>query len=384
MKYRKFGKLDWEVSALGFGVMRLPTTDGDPANIDKPEAIRMIRYAIDHGVNYLDTAYMYHSSRSESLLAEALKDGYRQKVRVATKMPVSMVEAPDDFDRFFNEQLERLQDDKIDFYLLHGLDALAWSKARDFGIIPWAEEQMSRRRIDRLGFSFHDDYDVFKNIVDAYDNWTFCQIQYNYMDVDLQAGRRGLEYAAAKGLAVVVMEPLRGGMLAKEPPSAVVEVWQDSLPQKRTRVDWALQWLWDQPEVSLVLSGMSTMEQVEQNCFFADHSAPGSLTAADLALVGRVREAYRGLVPIPCTACGYCLPCSSGVEIPGIFQIFNDATMYGDPEMGKLRYQGRLGLKAEECADRCIECGECLDVCPQGIPIIDWLKEAHATLKLEQ
>jgi predicted aldo/keto reductase-like oxidoreductase len=384
MKYRKFGKLDWEVSALGFGVMRLPTTDGDPAHIDKPEAIRMIRYAIDQGMNYLDTAYMYHSDQSESLVAEVLKDGYRQKVRVATKMPVSMVEAPEDFDRFFNEQLRRLQDDKVDFYLLHGLNAPVWKKSLDFGIIPWAEEQMTLGRIDRFGFSFHDDYQVFKDIVDAYDNWTFCQLQYNYMDVDFQAGRRGLEYAAANGLAVVVMEPLRGGMLAKEPPPAVAEVWGDNALQQRSRVEWALQWIWDQPEVSLILSGMSTMAQVEENCSFADRSAPGSLTADELALVGRVREAYQGLIPVPCTACGYCLPCSSGVEIPRIFQVLNDATMYGDMEMGKLRYQGHLGLKAEECADRCIECGECLELCPQGIPIIDWLKEAHARLKLEQ
>ena len=382
IKYRKFGKLDWEVSALGFGAMRMPTTDGNPANIDKPVAIRMIRYAIDHGVNYLDTAYMYHSEQSERLVGESLKDGYREKVKVATKMPIGMVEVPEDFDRFFNEQLERLQDDKIDFYLLHGLNALDWSKARDFGVIRWAEGKMAQGHIDRFGFSFHDDYEVFIKIVDAYDNWTFCQVQYNYMDIDYQAGRRGIEYAAGKGLAVVIMEPLQGGLLAKEPPAAVAAVW-DSASQKRTQVEWALQWIWNQPEISLVLSGMSTTEQVEQNCSFANRSGPGTLTTDELILVDRVREAYRGLIPIPCTGCGYCMPCSSGVRIPGIFQIFNDAMMYGDLEMSRLRYQELMGLKEEQCADQCIECGECMEVCPQGIGIINWLKEAHSMLKLE-
>ena len=222
MQYRKFGKLDWEVSALGFGVMRLPLTDGDPANIDEPEAIRMIRYAIDHGVNYLDTAYGYHSGQSERIVGRVLRDGYRERVKLATKLPAGLVESASDFNRFLSEQLERLQT-KIDFYLLHGLNGKSWPKVRDLGILDWAEGKMAQGKFEHLGFSFHDELDVFKEIVDAYDNWTLSQIYYNYMYVDYQAGRRGLEYAANKGLAVVVMGPLRGGQLAKKPPK---QVWR--------------------------------------------------------------------------------------------------------------------------------------------------------------
>lgn len=382
MKYRKFGKLDWEVSVLGFGIMRMPTIDDDPANIDKPEAIRMIRYAIDQGLNYLDSGYMYHSEQSEPLIGEALKDGYREKVRVATKLPISLVEKPEDFDRLFNEQLRRLQDDKIDFYLLHGLDAEGWKKVRDFGVIKWAESKMASGNIDKFGFSFHDELDIFKEIVDAYDNWTFCQVQYNFMDVDYQAGKAGIEYAADKGLAIVIMEPLRGGMLSKALPDAVSKIW-GSTNSKYNQVELALQWIWNQPEVSVVLSGMSTMEQVEEDCTFADRSGPGILTSDDLALVDRIREAYQGLIPVPCTACGYCTPCPNGVEIHKIFQVYNDSTMYANPEMGKMRYQGRMGLNEEQQATNCFECGECMEVCPQGIDIINSLKEAHSALKLE-
>ena len=379
MQYRKFGKLDWEVSALGFGAMRLPVIDRDQANVDEAESIRMIRYAIDHGVNYLDTAYMYHSGHSERIVGRALKDGYRQRMKLATKMPIGMVKAPEDFDRLFNEQLERLQDDRIDFYLLHGLNASGWSKARDFGVIRWAEEKMDQGSIDRLGFSFHDDYEVFKEIVNAYDNWTFCQVQYNFMDVDFQAGRRGVEYAAEKGLAVVVMEPLRGGLLAKEPPEQVAKVWATA-SQKRTPAEWGLLWVWNQPQVSLALSGMSTMEQVVENVTVASRSAPDTLTADELALFDRIREAYHGLSPIPCTSCGYCMPCPNGVEIPRIFKIYNEAIMYGDPRTGRLRYRGPGGLKEEQCADQCTECEECLEACPQEIPIPEWLQKAHELL----
>ena len=383
MQYRKFGKLDWEVSALGFGAMRMPITDGNPANIDKPEAIKMIRYAIDNGVNYLDTAYPYHAGQSERLVGEALKDGYREKMRLATKMPVRRVESADDLDRIFAEQLERLQESKIDFYLFHGMNAMNLRKVREFNILKWAEGKMAKGNIDRLGFSFHDEYDIFKEIVDEYDNWTFCQVQYNFMDIDFQAGRRGVEYAAGKDMGVVVMEPLRGGLLGKEPPAAVADVWA-SAPQKRSQVEWALQWVWNHPEVSLALSGMSTMEQVEQNVEYAGRSSPNNLSADEAALIDSARAAYRGRTPVPCTSCGYCMPCPNGVEIPRVFQIFNDAVMYNDPKVGRLRYRGPMGLKPEQMADQCIECGECLEACPQSIPIPDWMKEVHAMLGPKQ
>lgn len=383
MKYRKFGKLDWEVSALGFGAMRLPTIGSDQMNVDEPEAIRMIRYAIDHSVNYLDTGYPYHGGQSERIVGKALKDGYRERMKLATKMPVRMVERSEDFDRFFNEQRERLKVDKFDFYLFHGLRSSTWPQVRDMGIFKWAEDKLSKGLFDYLGFSFHDEYDVFKEIVDSYDNWTLSQVQYNYMDVDYQAGRRGVEYAAKKGLAVVVMEPIRGGKLSRTPPTKVAEVWKDASIE-RSQAEWALQWVWNQPEVSVALSGMSTMDQVVENVAVADRSGPGILTAEELTLIDRVREAYKGSHPIPCTTCGYCMPCPNGVEIPRIFEAYNEAEIYGDTRMGRAFYQGLrpFGLTAEQRANNCIECGQCEEACPQNIEIIDWLKKAHEVLSL--
>jgi len=378
MQYRKFGKLDWQVSALGFGAMRLPLTNRDPASVDEAESIRMIRYAIDHGVNYVDTAYPYHAGRSEPVVGLALKDGYRERMKLATKLPARLVTSASDFDRFLNEQLERLQTN-INFYLLHGLNRDSWAAVRDLGVLRWAEGAMANGRFAHLGFSFHDDFDVFKEIVDAYDNWTLSQIQYNYMDVEHQAGRRGLEYAASKGLAVVVMEPLRGGRLAKEPPEPVAKVWADAV-QKRTPAERGLLWVWNQPEASLALSGMSTMEQVTENVAVADRSGPGTLAEDEIALFDRAREAYRGLSPIPCTGCGYCMPCPSGVDIPGIFEIYNEAIMYDDPRTGRFRYRGPTGVKEEERADQCTECGDCMEACPQEIPVPEWLKKAHELL----
>jgi len=379
LQYRKFGKLDWEASALGFGTMRLPLTNGNMANVDEPESIRMIRYAIDHGVNYLDTAYPYHAGQSERIVGQALKDGYRERIKLATKLPTHLLESAKDFDRYFYEQLERLQTEKIDFYLLHGLNGKNWPKARDLGVIRWAEGMMADGRFSHLGFSFHDDLDVFKGIVDAYDNWTLCQIQYNYMDVDYQAGRSGLEYAAGKGLAVVVMEPLRGGLLSKKPPEQVAKLWAGA-PQKRTPAGWGLLWVWNQPEVSVALSGMSAMEQVVENVAVANRSGPGTLTADDLALIDQVREAYREQCPVPCTGCRYCMPCPNGVEIANIFQLYNEAMMYDAPRAPQFWYRGPIGLKKEQRADQCTECGECVEACPQDIPIPEWLQKAHALL----
>lgn len=376
MQYRKFGKLDWKGSVLGFGAMRLPQSSPKPSDVNGPEAIRMIRYAIDHGVNYVDTAYPYHEGQSERVVGRALKDGYREKVKLATKLPPWEVKSAADFDRIFNKQLERLQTN-IDFYLLHALNSRSWPKIRDLGVLDWAERLLADGRISQLGFSFHDEFDVFKEIVDAYDNWTFCQIQYNYMDTEYQAGRRGLEYAAGKGLAVVVMEPLRGGHITKKPAGQVARVWAEATP-KRSQAEWGLLWVWNHPEVSVALSGMSTMEHVVENVAVADKARAGMLTAEDLALLKRVRQAYEGLSPIPCTDCGYCMPCENGVEIPRIFQIYNEARIYDDPQRGRMFYNG---LPKEQRADQCTECRECTEACPQGIDIPEWLKKADALLK---
>jgi len=360
---------------LGFGVMRLPLADKETEKVDEPESVRMMRYAIDHGVNYIDTAYPYHEGQSEGIVGKALKDGYRERVKVATKLPVWLVEDAEAFDRYLNEQLERLQMEKIDFYLLHGLNSQRWPKVRDLGVIRWAEGAMADGRFDHLSFSFHDNFETFKQIVDDYDNWTSAQVQYNYMDVGYQAGRRGVEYAASKGLAVVVMEPIRGGQLAK-PRGPVAKVWKRAA-QKRSPAAWALLWVWNQPEVSVVLSGMSTMEQVMENVTLADSARPGILSPEELAVVDRAREAYKGLAPIPCTNCKYCRPCSSGVDIPGIFEIYNDTMIYEDPEEARWLYSQ---LKEEQRADQCTKCAECTDACPQGIDIPEWLEKVHAFL----
>jgi predicted aldo/keto reductase-like oxidoreductase len=374
MKYRKFGGLEWKPSALGFGCMRLPTSGKEPGDIDEPEAMRMVRYAIDHGVNYLDTAYPYHAQKSEPFVGRVLKDGYREKVRVATKLPCWLVESAEDFDRFINEQLARLQVDHIDFYLLHGLNNKNWPKMRDLGVLPWAEGAIADGRIGHLGFSFHDTYEVFQEIVDAYD-WTFCQIQYNYMDITHQAGMKGLQYAASKGLAVVVMEPLLGGRLAR-PPARIQAIW-DSAPKRRTAADWALQWVWNQPEVSLLLSGMSTMQHVEENVASAAASGIDTLSAEELALVARVRDTHNNLCPIPCTECGYCMPCPSGVDIPRVFRVFNSGVMHDDAEGARGEYKW---TPEEARAGKCTQCQECEEVCPQQIPVSEWMVHVDEVL----
>ncbi|MEA1994320.1 MAG: aldo/keto reductase [Euryarchaeota archaeon] len=372
MQYRTFGKLNWRPSALGFGAMRLPVVDGDRGKIDKQEATNMIRYAIDNGVNYVDTAYPYHKGECEPFLGKALQDGYREKVKLATKLPTWLIEAPEDFDKYLNEQLERLQTPHIDFYLLHALNKKRWKKMQKYRILKQAEKAVADGRIQYLGFSFHDEYEVFKKIVDAYD-WTFCQIQYNYMDEMYQAGTKGLKYAAQKGLAVVVMEPIRGGQLSRNPPELIENIW-NTASYKRSPAEWALQWVWDHPEVSVVLSGMSTMKQVKENVFSAKRSGSNTLRGEDLRLISRVRDRYRELCPVPCTQCKYCMPCPNGVNIPRILEIYNEKTMYNDEEAARRSYQF---LKEEQRADNCIDCGECEEKCPQSIDIRDWLKKVH-------
>ncbi len=369
MQYRKFGKLDWKPSALGFGFMRLPTIDGDAGRIDQEKATEMVRTAIDAGLNYIDTAYVYHNQTSETALGIALQDGYRDKVRIATKLPIWLVNESDDFDRMLDEELARLQTDHIDFYLMHSLNKSTWEKVQKLDLLEKAEAAVKDGRIRYIGFSFHDKVEVFKQIVDGYDNWTFCQIQYNYMDINHQAGTEGLRYAAEKGLAVVIMEPLRGGRLAADLPAAK-PIWAQAENQ-RTPADWALQWLWSQPEVSVVLSGMSTLEQVEQNLESANASRVGLLNKEELDLIGKVRETLSSLSPIGCTACEYCLPCPNGVNIPYLFHLYNRIAVFDDLEGTIITY--KTFVKEEERAENCIQCGECLSKCPQQLPISDWM-----------
>ncbi len=380
MNYRKFGSahtLEWQPSALGFGAMRLPIIDGDAGKIDETLAIEMIRYAIDHGVNYVDSAYGYHKGQSEVIVGKALKDGYRQKVKLATKMPCWLVNTADDFDKYFNEQLKKLKTDKIDFYLLHGLGKERWPNIRDLGVLRWAEKRIEEGKIGHLGFSFHDDLPIFKEIVDAYD-WTFCQIQYNYMDTKYQAGTDGLRYAAKKGLAVVVMEPIAGGRLAINPPEGVKKLWGEGHHRWKP-AEWALQWVWNQPEVSLLLSGMSTMSQVEENVKAAGRSGVGKLTKNDLHLMTRVAEKYREMGFIGCTGCRYCMPCPSGVAIPEIFALFNEYYMKDRDSSVKAVYREKL--KQEQWAKNCTRCKRCEELCPQHLSIRDLLRGAGQTLE---
>jgi predicted aldo/keto reductase-like oxidoreductase len=379
MQYRDFGKLDWKASALGFGCMRLPTTDGErlSPNIIEDEAVRMIRHAIDNGVNYLDTAYPYHGGQSEIVVGKALLGGYREKVRLATKLPVWMVVSPADFDRLLDEQLQKLQTDHIDFYLLHALSKSRWQDiVLKHKLLDKAAAALADGRIRHLGFSFHDDYEGFEEIVNGSDLWDFCQIQYNYMDTENQAGTRGLKLAASKGLAVAIMEPLLGGRLV-DPPTDIREA-MGRFPIRRSPAEWALDWLWNQPEVSVVLSGMSSMEQVEENLRFADASRIGAFGEAEQKLIEEVREKYRARTVIPCTKCGYCMPCPNGVNIPGNFEFFNYAHLFDDLTGARFKYQ--VFLKTEQRSGSCVDCGICEELCPQKIPISDWMPKVTALL----
>ena len=384
LNYRKFGSIDWNVSALGFGAMRMPVIGGDRSKIDEPEAIRMIRYAVDNGVNYIDTGYPYHDGNSEILVGKALLNGYREKVKLATKMPTWMITSQDDMKRIFEEQLNKLQSQFVDFYLLHGLRKTRWPNLLRNDVFEWAEKEMSRGRIKHLGFSFHDEYSLFKEIIDYYDGWTLCQIQYNYIDTEYQAGTKGLKYAASKGLAVVVMEPLQGGILALNPPLEIQKVWNKA-GSKRTLVDWALQWLWNQPEVSVVLSGMSTMSQVKENIESADRSGPNTLTEKEIGLLSKVREKYLEFGYVGCTGCRYCLPCQEGVSIPEILALYNEHHMKrGDLETQKEIINRYFETVAEENrADKCVSCGECEEKCPQQLPIRNLVSRAARTFRKE-
>jgi hypothetical protein len=379
MQFRSFGKLDWKVSALGFGCMRFPTADGDRMSptINEAEAMRMVRHAIDNGVNYIDTAYPYHGGQSEIVVGKTLKDGYREKVKLATKLPVWMVQSPADFDRLLNEQLEKLQTSYIDFYLLHALGKSRWQDiVLKHDLLGPAKAALDDGRIRHLGFSFHDDYGAFEEIVNGSDLWSFCQIQYNYMDTENQAGTRGLKLAASKGLAVVVMEPLMGGRLAS-PPKDVLEAMESS-SVRRTAAEWALQWLWDQPEVSVVLSGMSDMSQVEENLGSANRSRVWSFSPAELAVISEARGKYSLRTAIPCSKCNYCMPCPNGLNIPANFEFFNYARLFDDVAGARFKYQ--IFLTEAQRSSACTDCGICEGLCPQQIPISDWMPKVSALL----
>ncbi len=374
MQYRAFGKTGFEASALGFGAMRLPSVEKDGKKVvDEAASIALIRRSIDAGVNYVDTAYPYHDGLSEVVVGKALEDGYREKVKLATKMPCWLIESYGDFDRYLGEQLSRLQVERVDYYLLHALWRDRWDRMRELKALEWAGKAMADGRIGALGFSFHGDIALFREVLDAFD-WPLCQIQYNFMNEDIQAGTEGLRLAASRGIAVVVMEPLLGGLLANPPPK-IKALWEAA---GWNPVDAALQWLWDKAEVSTVLSGMSSMSQLEGNLASAEASRVGRLGPADAALYARVKDAYASAQPIPCTKCAYCMPCPSGVDIPRNFELYNQGKAFEDMGLSRSLYNWHFPQAA--WAKNCTACKACEEKCPQRIPISEWMPKVHEAL----
>jgi len=379
--YRELENLGFKVSTFGMGCMRLPLLvlpDGstDQSKIDEDEAIKMIRYAIDNGVNYIDTAYGYHGGNSEIVVGKALKDGYREKVKLATKLPVWLANSYEDFGKLLDEQLAKLQVDYIDFYLLHALNKGSWERVKNLNVLDFLDKAVESGKIKYPGFSFHDELSVFKSIIDAYD-WKMCQIQLNILDENYQAGVEGMRYAGSKGIPVVVMEPLRGGRLAQSIPEDIREVW-DSFPIKRSPVEWAFRWIYNFPEVAVILSGVSTMEQLKENIEIFANAAPNSMTEEELELVAQVKAMYESKIKVDCTSCNYCMPCPSGVEIPRIFSMYNTASMFNVFDEQARHYRRLIDEKKD--ASNCVECAQCEGACPQNIEIIEKLKDAHEAL----
>ena len=367
MEYRQFEKLGVSPSLLGFGCMRFPQNpDG---SICEPEAEKMLDTAIQAGVSYIDTAYPYHNGDSEPFVGRVLKKYDRSRLFLATKLPVWNVKTLDDAKRLFQEQLDRLQTDYVDFYLLHCLDQEKWQLVLDLGLIPYFEEMKKEGKIRFFGFSFHDDFEVFKTIL-TYRDWDFCQIQYNYVDTDIQAGDRGYELAEELGVPLVIMEPVKGGSLAAL-PEEVTEPFRSYKPDASIS-SWALRWVASKPNVKVVLSGMSDMEQVNDNLQTFGSFQPLSLREKEL--VADVAAAIKKRTKNGCTGCAYCMPCPFGVNIPQNFRIWNDLSMYGNVNRTRQAYFKELEESAR--ADQCQKCGKCEEVCPQSLSIRENLEAA--------
>ncbi|MGD0995531.1 MAG: aldo/keto reductase [Candidatus Bathyarchaeia archaeon] len=372
MQYRTVPKNGDKLSVLGFGTMRLPLKG---QNIDEERAIKQIRYAIDNGVNYVDSAPPYHNGESEKLLGKALLGGYRKKVKIATKLTPFLLNKAEDMDKMLNMQLKKLQTDHIDYYLLHGLEEEFWKKLQGFGALEFLEKAKADGKIINMGFSFHGSLKTFKEIILAND-WAMCQILYNFLDEKLQAGTVGLKYAASKNLAVMVMEPLRGGTLAGKLPDEVKQFY-DNAKIQRSPAEWGLRWVWNHPEVTVALSGMNDENHVAENIKIAETALPGSMKADEIAIIKNVAKSYRRLMKVPCTGCQYCMPCPSGVNIPANFRIYNDYYMFGEEQKSRAMYAMMLmgGLSGKRSdASLCKECKKCMDRCPQHIAIPEQLK----------
>jgi predicted aldo/keto reductase-like oxidoreductase len=370
MEYVRYGSTDMEVSRFGLGCMRFPTNES--------EAIEMVRLAIDGGVNYLDTAYVYEGS--EATLAKALAGGYRDRVHLATKSNTWDIEKHADFEKYLDEQLQRLNTDYFDVYLLHNLYDLNWERVVRYDGFSFLDDMVKKGKIRYKGFSMHNTLDAFKTAVDTFD-WDMTQIQLNILDQRVQAGVEGLHYAADRGLAVVVMEPLRGGSIVTNKP-ADIDALLDGYPEKRSLVDWCFRWLYDMPETTVILSGTSSIAQLEDNLAIFENSRPDVLSPEDRAFVDSIRTLYEAQNSIGCTACEYCLPCPSGVVIPEIFRLYNNSVLTGGSFVDKLVYSGSYLTKGRG-VDQCVACGNCEESCPQSLPIIELLKKSHEHLLMD-
>jgi predicted aldo/keto reductase-like oxidoreductase len=381
MQYRKFGRTSLAISALGFGCMRLPILGQWPegaSSIDEVKARKLLLAAAEAGITYFDTAWAYHGGNSESFVGKTMADaGLRKKVHIATKLPSWEICEPADMERIFAEQCGKLRTDYVDFYLLHTLNRVYWNKLVEFGALDFLARLKREGRILHAGFSFHDDAPVFKEILDGWD-WDFCQIQYNFLDEEVQAGTAGFEQAVKKGMAVVIMEPLKGGALARPVPPDIQAVWDKAVPG-RSPADWALRWLWDKAGTSVLLSGMNTLEQLEENCRICDRASADCLGETERAAYAGVREMFMARNKVACTACAYCMPCPSGVNIPAIFQLYNDLALFGDWFYTAHRYNDLTLTGAH--AGLCAECGQCAEQCPQQLAIPEKLQETHAVFQ---
>ena len=375
MQYRK-DRYGNSLSILGYGCMRFTARAG---RIDLDKAEKEIMAAVRGGVNYFDTAYVYGGS--EAALGEILRrNGVRDQVNIATKLPHYLLKKPDSMERIFREELRRLQTDHVDYYLMHMLtDVKSWERISALGMQEWLAEKKKSGQIRQVGFSYHGNSDMFCHLVDAYD-WDFCQIQYNYMDENSQAGVTGLRYAAAKGLPVIIMEPLRGGRLVKNLPKDALRIFQ-SAPERRSPAEWAFRWLWDQSEVTCVLSGMNSLAMVEENLRAADAARPGCMTEEDRALLRRVSASINARMKVPCTGCRYCMPCPHQVDIPGTFAAYN--RLYSDGRFAAYKeyFMCTALRKNATGASMCIGCGRCEQHCPQSIPIREMLRAAKKELE---
>lgn len=386
MLYRQMPKIKEDISILGFGCMRLPVKKD--YSLDTARAIDQIRFAVDNGVNYFDTAWPYHGGQSEPLLGKALEAGYRSKVKVATKLPSWMVQSRQQMDEYLDRQLQHLQTDTIDFYLIHNLAGPIWDRLKEMDVLDFVDKAKRDGRIRYAGFSFHGFVDDFIAIVDDYD-WEFCQIQYNYLDEQYQAGTKGLQYAAQKDMGVIVMEPLRGGNLGlPKPPEEIAGIWQQA-DKQRTPVEWALRWITDHPEVTCVLSGMNEEDHIKENIKIAGEAHPNSLSKKERSLVKKAAQTYKDLMKVNCTGCEYCKPCPENVNISGAFEILNKLYLFKNEQEAKFLYAIRCsglisGSEETGFASNCVQCGECLEKCPQHIPIPDMLEQVVDDLEDDQ